>query len=43
VKNADSEATVDAGAANKSLAIHETTGYFVECIIHHCRISNFFC
>jgi len=30
VENADSEATVDAGAANTSLAIRETIGYFVD-------------
>ena len=43
VENADSDAIVDAGAANRSLAIPESTGYLAECILHHCRMSKSFC
>jgi hypothetical protein len=42
VENAASEATVNAGAANTSLAISEIIGYLAECIFHHCRTSKLF-
>ena len=40
VLKADSEATEDAGMANRSLAIHARVGYLTALPIHHFKMSN---
>ena len=41
VLNANSEATVDIGTTNTSLAILDSTWYLSELVFHHPKISNF--